>query len=59
MAEKLQTAADWCRELNYSIIDPDGWRYENGDREFREKLITLTEFNSKLALCTVRYPERP
>ncbi|MBI2047898.1 MAG: hypothetical protein HYT27_02050 [Parcubacteria group bacterium] len=53
--EKLQTAAEWCRELNCSIIDPDGWRYKNGAIDFFETLITRKEFDIKLSASTTKH----
>ena len=54
MNEKLMTAAGWCRELNTSILDPDGWRYEDGAVDFFHTPISLIDFNKKIALCTIK-----
>lgn len=50
----MKTAAMWCRELGYSILDPDGWRYENGAIEFFETPVTQEEFMQKLNMCTAK-----
>ncbi|MDX1607702.1 MAG: hypothetical protein R3251_00625 [Candidatus Spechtbacterales bacterium] len=53
MVKVLRTAAEWCRELEITILDPDGWRYEGGEFDYFQKRITREEFEQKLALCTV------
>jgi len=51
---QLKTAAKWCRELNVSIVDPDGWRYENGTFEFFETPISRGDFDAKVVQCTTK-----
>lgn len=46
----------WCRDLDASILDWDGWR--DGDRSWDEP-IGREEFDRRLLLCTIdsrRYP---
>lgn len=54
MSEQLKTAAEWCRELGYSILDADGWRYKNGATEFFEMPIPEKDFHAKLSKCTIK-----
>lgn len=55
MSDKKElTAAEWCREENVSILDPDGWGYEGGAKDFFEKQISREEFLKKLRRCTTK-----
>jgi hypothetical protein len=51
MSEVKKTPEQWCEELGYKILDPDGWRSE-GDPPFDEPL-TYEEFWPRLAVSTI------
>lgn len=52
--ETLRTAAEWCRKLDYSILDSDGWKGADGAKDFFTTLITEVELSAKLGNCTVQ-----
>jgi hypothetical protein len=51
---KKQSAWDWLKELgydNYTILDPDGWRYDDGVS--LDTPITKSDFNRRFSESTV------
>lgn len=50
---KKQTSAEWIKEFNYEIINPDGWDRKNYDYSFNKEKITMIEFKKRLSLSTV------
>jgi len=45
---------DWCRELNMTVMDPDGWDRKNFEKDWNIPL-TRAEFDTKSARSTTRH----
>lgn len=52
-AEIKKTSADWAKEVNIMVLDPDGWDRTNYDYSFNQEKITKQEFNIRLVKSTV------
>lgn len=52
--EPLKTGLEWAVEYGFTIIDPDGWRHNDGVS--LNDLITEDEFVERIAQCTVKMP---
>ena len=50
--ELTKIPAEWARDFNLTIKDPDGWRVDGQD--FNEP-ITLAEFNDRAMLSTLEF----
>lgn len=53
--EPLKTGLEWAQEYSIKIIDPDGWRRNDGVT-LDVSLITEDEFVERIAQCTVSIP---
>ena len=55
--EELKSSNEWWHDHELKsimkILDPDGWDRENMHFSWYEELITLTEFENRLALSTM------
>jgi hypothetical protein len=49
----LKTSAEWIKDTNVFIYDPDGWDRKNFQFSFYEELISEEEFNNRLIRSTV------
>jgi hypothetical protein len=45
-----KTAYEWADEVGLTILDPDGWRYDNTDMNTK---ITNADFNARLIRSTI------
>ena len=54
--EELKTSAEWVKEYNVKILDPDGWdrRPEHWNYSFNEEKITRNEFDKRLIFSTIK-----
>jgi hypothetical protein len=53
----LKTPAEWARERNATVVNPDGWTSgtrNDGPRDFTEP-ITASEFDRRCFASTVDY----
>jgi hypothetical protein len=49
----IQTPAQWCAELGWDILDPDGWRYDSTPFETP---CNRAEFERRVTQCTAAGP---
>ena len=56
--EELKTSKEWWElsdySKNYILMDPDGWDRENFHFSYYVELINLEEFESRVAMSTLR-----
>lgn len=50
---ETKTSEDWSTEVNYKILDPDGWDRTNYQFSFYEEMITKEEFDKRLFMSTI------
>lgn len=50
-----KTSADWCKEFECAVYDPDGWDRRNYEYSFNEELITEYEFLTRIIVSTVKF----
>lgn len=50
-----QTSAQWAKEVNFTVIDPDGWDRKDFDNSWNVELITLAEFNKRAGNSTCMF----
>lgn len=48
-----KTSAEWIKEFDFEIINPDGWDRENFDYSFNKEKITESEFLRRISFSTV------
>lgn len=55
LSPELRTPDEWAEEMNFEVIDPDGWRWKCGDLEPRpySEEITRKEFNVRAIRSTI------
>lgn len=46
-----KSAHEWLKDENVTILDPDGWRYDDGVT--MDTPISYKEFQKRLVQCTV------
>lgn len=57
MIEEIKkTSAEWEKESDYKVIDPDGWDRSNYDYSFNKELVTKVEFERRLFRSTIIGP---
>lgn len=54
--EIKKTSAEWEKESDYKVIDPDGWDRTNYDYSFNQELVTKVEFERRLFNSTITGP---
>lgn len=52
-----KTSAEWIKEFNYEIINPDSWDRKNYDYSFNKEKITMEEFQ-KTAFIINSYKQK-
>ena len=52
--EIKKTSAEWIKETNYKILDPDGWDRTNFEYSFYKEEITFEEFQKRLFMSTIK-----
>lgn len=52
-----KTSAEWNKEDNWIILDPDGWDRKNYDYSFYEEKITKEEYTNRLYRSTCIFPK--
>lgn len=59
--EIKKTSAEWGKESDYKVLDPDGWDRANYDYSFNKELVTKVEFERRLfrSTITLNYPRLP
>jgi hypothetical protein len=50
----LKTSAEWQKECDTIVIDPDGWDRTNYEYSWNEEKITLEEFQKRMAFSTCK-----
>lgn len=57
MIEEIKkTSAEWEKESDYKVKDPDGWDRSNYDYSFNKELVTKVEFERRLFRSTIIGP---
>jgi len=51
--EIKKTSAEWIKEVEYEVLDPDGWDRNNFDYSWNKEKITFDEFKRRLSFSTV------
>lgn len=53
--EEIKTPDEWCEQLGFKILDPDGWRWDFGDIKPRtyEDPIGRHEFEQRAMRSTM------
>jgi hypothetical protein len=49
-----KVSAEWIKEYDVKILDPDGWDRENYDYSFNKEKITRMEFEHRLISSTIQ-----
>ena len=49
-----KTSSEWVKEINWIILDPNGWDKENYNYSFNIEKITEKEFNRRLMNSTIQ-----
>ena len=50
----LRTSAEWIRNYDVVLLDPDGWDRSNYDFSFNQEEITRLEFEKRLTSSTIQ-----
>lgn len=48
-------SSEWIKEVEYTVLDPDGWDRLNFEYSWYEEEITLDEFNKRVFSSTIGY----
>lgn len=49
-----KTSAEWSKEVDFKILDPDGWNRQNFQFSWYEEKITLDEFHKRALESTIQ-----
>lgn len=52
MEEIKKTSAEWQKDCEYIVMDPDGWDRTNYDYSWNQEEITEQEFDKRLGQST-------